>query len=160
MYLRKSKVWLGVSGIVTNQRGEWLVLKKQYSGLKGKWSFPAGFVEAGEAIDDAIIREVKEETGIDCDVEGILGVRSGVIKNDISDNMIIFKLKATSEDISTHLPNDEIECAKWVDKQSLLNMECSPMIYEFVRYMPGFKPLQNTTSPGKVFNYTKYHLYY
>lgn len=73
--MRKSKVWLGVSGIVTNQKGEWLVLKKQYSGLKGKWSFPAGFVEACESIDDAIIREVKEETGIDCEVEGILGVR-------------------------------------------------------------------------------------
>lgn len=46
--------------------------EKAYSGLKGRWSLPAGFVNAGETVDEAVIREIKEETGIDCSVSGLI----------------------------------------------------------------------------------------
>ena len=58
----RGKVWLGVCAIVENTQGEWLVVKKSYSGLKGRWSLPAGFVQEGETINEAVVREVKEET--------------------------------------------------------------------------------------------------
>ncbi len=58
------------------------------------WSIPAGFVEGDETADQAAIREVKEETGIDCRVEGMIGFRTGVLKGEISDNMGIFLLDA------------------------------------------------------------------
>lgn len=41
-------------------------------------------------MDEAVIREIKEETGIDCRVSGLIGFRTGVIRDDISDNMAIF----------------------------------------------------------------------
>ena len=44
-------------------------------------------------------REVLEETGIVAHVKGIIGVRSGVIRNEISDNMIIFLLEPEGENI-------------------------------------------------------------
>ena len=62
----RGKVWLGVAGVAVNELGQWLVVKKAYSGLKGRWSLPAGFVNAGETVDEAVVRELKEETGIDC----------------------------------------------------------------------------------------------
>ena len=68
---KRGKVWLAVSGLVKSTEGQWLVVKKRYGGLKGKWSLPAGFVDEGETADEAVIREVKEETGIDCTVKGI-----------------------------------------------------------------------------------------
>ena len=72
---KRGNVWLGASGIVMNSKGEWLVVKKTYGGLKGMWSLPAGFVEGDETADNAAIREVKEETGLDCILEGMVGFR-------------------------------------------------------------------------------------
>lgn len=40
--------------------------------VKGKWSLPAGFVNEGETVDEAVKREVLEETGIVAHVKGSL----------------------------------------------------------------------------------------
>ena len=85
---RCKNVWLAVSGLVISDTGEWLVVNKRYGGLKGQWSLPAGFVKNDETVDEAVIREVLEETGIHTEIEGMVGVRSGVIKGEISDNML------------------------------------------------------------------------
>lgn len=91
--MKRGKVWLAVAGLVIDENGKWLVVKKKYSGLKGMWSLPAGFVNAGEAVNDAIMREVREETGLQTSIKGIVGVRSGVIQDEVSDNMLIFLLE-------------------------------------------------------------------
>ncbi len=44
----------------------------------GKWGLPAGYVDLDERVEDAAIREVKEETGLDVRLEGLLGVYSNL----------------------------------------------------------------------------------
>lgn len=79
--MARDKVWLGVNAIVINEAGEWLLLKKQYSGMRGMWSTPAGFIDNGETADQAVLRELYEESGIEGEVQGVIGLRSGVINN-------------------------------------------------------------------------------
>ena len=73
--------------------------------MKGQWSLPSGFVNEGETVDEAVKREILEETGIVAHVKGIIGIRSGVIHNEISDNMIIFLLEPEEKTLSYRRKN-------------------------------------------------------
>lgn len=43
---------------------------------KGRWSFPSGFVDRGEVVEAAALREVQEETGLEVEITGLVGVYS------------------------------------------------------------------------------------
>ena len=54
---------LGVGALIF-RRGSVLLVERGKEPLKGYWSLPGGLVETGERIEDAICREVAEETGL------------------------------------------------------------------------------------------------
>jgi ADP-ribose pyrophosphatase YjhB (NUDIX family) len=63
-------------GVVVEMDGGIVLGKRNHEPKLGCWSFPSGFVDAGEVPEDAAVREVAEETGIDVRLERLLGVYS------------------------------------------------------------------------------------
>lgn len=64
---------LGVAVLIRNEAG-WVLFERRSD--CGLWGFPGGRIEPGESIRDAVIREVKEETGLTVEVSRLLGVYS------------------------------------------------------------------------------------
>src|SRR5687767_13932486 len=63
-------------GVVAEMDGGIVLGKRAHDPKLGAWSFPSGFVHAGEVVEEAAIREVAEETGVTVRLDRLLGVFS------------------------------------------------------------------------------------
>jgi len=66
---------IGVGGAVMRD-GRLLLVRRASRHGKGNWQLPGGYIEPDETIEQAVVREVLEETGVTAEVEGLLGVRN------------------------------------------------------------------------------------
>ncbi|WP_412516887.1 NUDIX domain-containing protein [Actinomadura madurae] len=62
-----------VNVVVENDRGEILMIRRTDN---DNWALPGGAVDLGESVTQAAIRETKEETGIDVEITGLVGIYS------------------------------------------------------------------------------------
>ncbi|MBM7700270.1 NUDIX domain-containing protein [Kurthia huakuii] len=158
----RSRVWLGVAGLVENELGEWLVVMKRYGGLDGKWSLPAGFVKPGETVDEACQRELKEETNVHASMQGFLGFRTGVLQYDISDNLAVFYLTAHTAEQHLEAQLDELYEVRWMAPEDLADdPRTSLMILELLDLKLQAKPIKlDEIEDDNVFGYTAYKLFF
>jgi ADP-ribose pyrophosphatase YjhB (NUDIX family) len=66
---------IGVGGAVVCDNKLLLVRRASRRG-RGNWQVPGGFIEPDETMEQAVIREVEEESGVRATVEGVLGLRN------------------------------------------------------------------------------------
>ena len=123
----------GVGGIVVGPEGVLLIIRDKEPG-KGLLTIPGGGVEVGETQEQAIVREVKEETGVDCEViqfvdsaDLIMPDEDGAIEyhfilNHYLCRAISFQLKGESVEVQP----------RWVRPSELKERDLPPRILELL----------------------------
>lgn len=66
---------LAVKAVLVNEKGETLLLRRSpaNSSFVGCWEWPGGKVDPGEDFASAVLRETKEETGLEVEITGLAG---------------------------------------------------------------------------------------
>jgi len=67
---------LTVDVVVRRRDNSVVLVKRSNPPFKGFYAIPGGFVEYGETVEEAAVREVKEETGLDVRLQRLVGVYS------------------------------------------------------------------------------------
>ena len=70
-----------VSCVLFNKKGQVLMVRRANPPAQGKWSLPGGVVKTGEELEDALKREMLEESGLEVEVGPLLSVSSRIVRN-------------------------------------------------------------------------------
>ncbi|CAI8602548.1 unnamed protein product [Vicia faba] len=152
---------LGVGAFVVNNKREVLVVQETSGrfGGTGVWKMPTGAVNEGEDICDAVIREVKEETGVETEFVEVLAFRqSHKSFFQKSDLFFVCMLQPQSFDIQSQA--SEIEATKWmpvedyaaqpfVQENELFDFIAKICLSKLNDNYTGFSNVPTTTSSGK-----------
>lgn len=65
---------VGVAAVIWNAKRELLLIRRTKSPRCGEWSLPGGKVEFGESLAAAVKREIREETGLEIEIVGLIDV--------------------------------------------------------------------------------------
>ena len=100
--------------IVLVTDGDRALLGRQASWPAGRYSTIAGFVEPGESLEDAVVREVREETGVEVDAVDYHSSQPWPFPSSL---MLGFTAHASRTDI--HRTDDELEDARWLTREQI-----------------------------------------
>lgn len=106
-----------VGGIIEKD-GKYLLVQEAKKKCYKKWNVPAGHLDFNETLKQGAIREIKEETGCEVDVDGVCYIANIVMEDDLF-VMIIFNCKLINETIK--FDKEEILDVKWFGYDEIVN---------------------------------------
>ncbi len=144
---------VAVYGIVENDKEEILLLKHRYHNV---WMFPGGQVEIGENLIDALIRETKEESGMEINVNKLFCVSSntctykGYNGYDIIPTKVVMGFTCTYNR-GEFCDSDETTESLWVSKDNVLDFITVPDFIDkykaYLNYTGDIQYLEYSTRP-------------
>jgi len=104
------------AGVLVLQDGKVLLVRRALEPQQGRWSLPAGFVDADEDPRLAAERECREETGLEVETTGVLDVFSGREHPQGADIVLVFTATRVG---GTLRPGDDADAVAFFDPDGL-----------------------------------------
>jgi len=106
-----------VNVVVENDKGEILLIQRSDN---DNWALPGGAIDIGESLTQAAIREVQEETGITCEITGLVGIYTDpkhiILYTSNNEARQEFSIVLTARPIAGHpTPSAESLRVQWVN---------------------------------------------
>ena len=125
---------LGVGGLVVHE-GRVLLVRRAKEPLRGRWVVPGGTVELGETLEEAVTREVLEETGILVRPLEVMTVFDRIERRDdgvVLYHYVIVDYRCAFVSGALEAATDALEAA-WVTESELNRYDLPPLALDLVR---------------------------
>jgi nucleoside triphosphatase len=129
-----------VGALVVNEKGEVLIVRS--SKWKNLHTVPGGHIELGERAEDAIKREVKEETGLDVEPVKLLLVQEAIYPKDYHkhEHFVFMDYICRAKSSQVKLDGRELQEFLWIDPKEALKLQMEEYTRNFVnRYLEELK---------------------
>jgi 8-oxo-dGTP pyrophosphatase MutT (NUDIX family) len=128
--------------IVVNDEGEILMIRRTDN---DNWAVPGGGVDLGESITDAAVRETQEETGITCEITGLVGIYTNprhVIHYTSNDEVRQeFSIVFTARPVGGELrPSSESSDPQWVCPATVPSLRMHPSMRQRIQHYLDQRP--------------------
>ncbi len=107
-----------VAAVVIVRNGKVLLVQEAFKAFREQWNFPAGMVDIGEAIEEAAIREAKEESGFDVKLGKEL-----LVMHQAIDRPVLHAFLAEIIGGELKFDTEEILDVKWFDVETVMHMD-------------------------------------
>lgn len=121
---------VSVAGVVVKQNGTYLLIQETRDDIAGAWSVPGGHIELGESPENAAIREGKEETGFNLEIEGKIDEFSLQAEGN---NSYIYMFKAKLKSNKQDKLKEEIKVARWFSPEEIKTLQLrNPVLKKYL----------------------------
>jgi 8-oxo-dGTP pyrophosphatase MutT (NUDIX family) len=122
--------------IIVNDHDEVLMIRRTDN---GNWAVPGGSMDLGESIVEAAVREAAEETGITCEITGLVGIYSSprhvILYTSNNEVRQEFSVVFTGRPIGGQLrPSSESDEPRWVPVATVLDLDIHPSMRQRIRH--------------------------
>jgi len=126
------KVGVSQKVIIFNKEGKFLTIRRTKTAPSNpnKWDFPGGDLDFGEDTTDGIIREIKEESGLEVKELKPFDVESHINKMGDFWVTIAYTAETVSEKVTLSYEHDAF---KWVPPKGFLKLESPEKLKRFVK---------------------------
>ncbi len=120
---------VGVGAVVTDGT-KVLLVRRGNEPLKGEWSLPGGALEVGETLQQGVVREVLEETGLTVTAAGVVEILDRIVRDEESGRvryhyvLIDFVCRVTG---GSPLVGSDADEVRWVDRAAMDEYRVAPV---------------------------------